>query len=64
MMYGGVGTVTRIKSEMRDALHRGREERATKALAQQGSTSAAAEAARDPAYGAEAAGIVGAKEKK
>jgi dihydroorotate dehydrogenase len=68
MMYGGVGTVTRIKSEMRNVMSRGREERENKALEQKlrsgTATPAAAKAAREPAYGAEAAGIVGAKDGK
>jgi dihydroorotate dehydrogenase len=68
MMYGGVGTVTRIKSEMRNVMSRGREERENKALEQKlrsgTATPAAAKAAREPAYGAEAAGIVGAKDRK
>jgi dihydroorotate dehydrogenase len=68
MMYGGVGTVTRIKSEMRDAMGRSREERESKALQQKlasgTATPAAAKAASDPAYGAEAAGVVGFKKEK
>jgi dihydroorotate dehydrogenase len=62
MMYGGVGTITRMKSEMRDVMKTGREEREQKALEQKvqsGTATAAGKAARDPEYGAGAAGAVG-----